>query len=199
MFRCNGRVCRHSINVSMKKSVCYLFLFLIISLGVSLFFNYKQYRDAKAIPEEKVDTKTETKVETKVDSFINPTPVSVKIGNKISVKKHNQKQKSELISQNDIDSDSIPEINPDGDIVETDSTFEIPITQKRYEDSCYVAYVSGYHASLDSIYIRSKIITNNITTTLTRKKKWTIGLQGGFYLTPKGVQPGIGLGFAYNL
>lgn len=182
----------------MKKSVYYLLIFLLIGLGISLFFNYKQYRDAKAIPAERVETKIETKVETKTDTFTNPKPVKAEIVKKISVKKPIRKQKLELISENGVDSDSIPEINPDGDIVETDSTFEIPITQKRYEDSCYVAWVSGYHANLDSIYVHSKVITNNITTTVTRKKKWTIGLQGGFYLTPKGIQPGIGLGLGYN-
>lgn len=182
----------------MKKLIYLVVLLLVVGLGISLFFNYKQYRDANGLPFEKVETTTETKVENKTDSFIAPTPVSVKEGNKISVKKPNRKQKLDLISQNEVSSDSIPEINPDIDIAETDSTYEIPITQKRYEDSCYVAWVSGYHANLDSIYVNSKIITNNVTTTITRKKKWTYGLQGGFYLTPKGVQPGIGLGLGYN-
>ena len=182
----------------MKKSVFYVILFLVVGLGISLFFNYKQYRDAKAKPVEKVEVVKETKEEIKTDSFIDPKPVSEKEVNTISVKKPIKKPKLELISENGVSSDSIPKTIPDGDITETDSTYEIPITQKIYEDSCYTAYVSGYHASLDSIFVRSKIITNNITTTITRKKKWTFGLQGGLYLTPKGVQPGIGFGAGYN-
>ena len=177
----------------MKKSVVVLLFLMTVSLGISLFFNYKQYRDVKEVPMEMIETKAETKVENKTDSFVAPVPVSVKEGKKIVVKKPIREQKLELISENEENPDSISEL-----ITETDSTYEIPITQKRYEDSCYIAWVSGYHASLDSIYVNSKIITNNVTTTITREKKWNFGVQGGFYLTPKGVQPGIGFGFTYN-
>lgn len=76
----------------------------------------------------------------------------------------------------------------------------IPITQKVYtDDSTYTAWVSGYEAALDSIetYRRKEIVTKSIV--VGSRKRWSIGLQGGFYATPKGVQPGIGIGISWTL
>lgn len=70
---------------------------------------------------------------------------------------------------------------------------ELPITQKVYEDSTYKAYVSGYEANLDSIYIYQP--TRYITiTTEPKRSKWSWGLQGGIGITPKGIQPYLGIG-----
>lgn len=83
----------------------------------------------------------------------------------------------------------------------TDSVdVEIPITQKRYADSTYTAWVSGYRPSLDSIHIypRHEVIT--ITNTIRQKpKRWNVGLNVGYGLTPKGLQPYVGVGVSYNL
>lgn len=78
---------------------------------------------------------------------------------------------------------------------------EIPITQKRYADSTYTAWVSGYNPTLDSIriYPRHEVIT--ITNTIRQKpKRWGVGLNVGYGITPKnGLQPYIGVGVSYNL
>lgn len=84
----------------------------------------------------------------------------------------------------------------------TDSVdVEIPITQKRYADSTYTAWVSGYNPSLDSIHIypRHEVIT--ITNTIRQKpKKWGVGLNVGYGITPRhGMQPYVGIGVSYNL
>lgn len=83
----------------------------------------------------------------------------------------------------------------------TDSVdVEIPITQKRYADSTYTAWVSGYRPSLDSIHIypRHEVVT--ITNTIRQKpKRWNVGLNVGYGLTPKGLQPYVGVGVSYNL
>lgn len=82
---------------------------------------------------------------------------------------------------------------------ERDSTaVEIPITQKRYEGADYCAYVSGYEASLDSIFVYSR------TTTIRERStkppdKWHIGITGGYGITTKGLQPYIGIGLTYSL
>lgn len=74
----------------------------------------------------------------------------------------------------------------------------IPITQMRYTDSTYTAWVSGYSPSLDSIYVYPK--REIITTTIRPKpKRWGVGVHGGVGITPMGVQPYIGLGISYNI
>lgn len=40
---------------------------------------------------------------------------------------------------------------------------QIPIMQKRYEDSLYTAWVSGFHPNLDSIRLHTPEITTTIT------------------------------------
>lgn len=72
----------------------------------------------------------------------------------------------------------------------------IPITQKVYEDSPYKAYVSGYNASLDSflIYPRNEVITIRQKT-----KRWNIGVQAGYGVTPKGFMPYVGFGVSITL
>lgn len=84
----------------------------------------------------------------------------------------------------------------------TDSVrVEIPITQKRYADSTYTAWVSGYNPILDSIsiYPRHEVVT--ITNTIRQKpKRWGVGLNVGYGFTPKnGMQPYVGIGVSYNL
>lgn len=76
----------------------------------------------------------------------------------------------------------------------------VPITQKVYEDSTYRAYVSGFNASLDSIFVHRR--TEYITSTKVVKskpKRFSIGVQAGYGITPKGFQPYIGVGVSVNL
>ena len=75
---------------------------------------------------------------------------------------------------------------------------QIPISQKVYEDTLYRAYVSGYEPNLDSITIKQK--TTYITRTIRDKEsRFRIGLQAGYGLTPKGMQPYVGVGLSYRL
>lgn len=74
----------------------------------------------------------------------------------------------------------------------------IPITQKRYEDSSYTAWVSGYEVALDSIFIRQRTITiDHILHE--RSKRWGIGLQVGYGFSKHGASPYVGIGFQYHL
>lgn len=75
---------------------------------------------------------------------------------------------------------------------------KIPRTQVEYEDSAYHAWVSGVEPRLDSIHLFDRTlvrtITKEITNTTYKKRRITHGIQGGVFLTPKGIQPGIGYG-----
>ena len=81
------------------------------------------------------------------------------------------------------------------DSVVVDSVFvEMPITQKCYRDSTYTAWVSGYQPRLDSIHIYRP----RITITTTKKPKFSYGIQAGYGITPKGLQPYLGVGIGYT-
>lgn len=77
---------------------------------------------------------------------------------------------------------------------------EIPITQKRYESDDYRAYVSGYEASLDSIFVFPK-------TTVIRERSYKqpsklhIGIMGGYGygFNSKQAEPYIGIGVTYSI
>lgn len=77
----------------------------------------------------------------------------------------------------------------------------VPIEQRIYEDSTFKAYVSGFRPSLDSIEIRKPRTEIHIRERIENKKppRWSLGIQGGYGLTPKGMQPYIGIGVAYRL
>lgn len=79
----------------------------------------------------------------------------------------------------------------------------LPIESKVYKDSSYTAYISGYNAQLDSIYIRSPTtyITTNIEKMITRNKRFNIGVIGGFGLglKSKAFEPFVGVGVSYSL
>ncbi len=79
------------------------------------------------------------------------------------------------------------------------TTIRIPITRKVYEDSTYRAIVSGYRAQLDTIqvYPHREIIT--IKSPAPKPRRWNISLQGGYGITPKGMQPYLGIGISWRL
>lgn len=68
----------------------------------------------------------------------------------------------------------------------------VPIIKKEYQTDQYKAWISGYEAQLDSIEVYNKTIT------VTKKKRWGVGIQGGIGMTPKGIQPYIGFGVNFN-
>lgn len=75
--------------------------------------------------------------------------------------------------------------------------------QKIYRDSSYTAYVSGIDAELDSIqvYPRLYVFRDSITVEKDyyinrriKKPRIRLGMSAGYYITPKGLQPGVGGG-----
>ena len=56
----------------------------------------------------------------------------------------------------------------------------IPIYQKRYDDSLYTAWVSGFEPNLDSINLRLPTITETVTKTIVKPSPLiTFGIQAG--------------------
>lgn len=84
--------------------------------------------------------------------------------------------------------------------IQDTATVTIPITQKRYSDSTYTAWVSGYEAQLDSIEVYQR--TQTIYNTVTERRKippWGIGITAGYGVGKRGLTPYIGIGVTYRL
>ena len=76
----------------------------------------------------------------------------------------------------------------------------IPIEQKRYDDSLYTAWVSGFRPALDSIRLHQPEIVTTITETIVKKApRLSIGLSVGPGVSITGTpQAGIFVGFTAN-
>ena len=80
----------------------------------------------------------------------------------------------------------------------------LPREQKRYVDTNYAAWVSGYRPSLDSIevYPVTRYVTKEIILP-TPAKRWGIGIQAGYGVGLNGGKvtgvPYIGIGISYDL
>lgn len=76
----------------------------------------------------------------------------------------------------------------------------LPVTQRRYEDSTYTAWVSGYEAKLDSIRVYSHREIMTVTNRPRDKpRRISLNLNVGYGITTKGAQPYIGFGVGYRL
>lgn len=97
-----------------------------------------------------------------------------------------------------------PSVHPCADSLaasaRTDSaTVLLAMERKVYGDSTFRAVVSGVRVSLDSMTVYPRTIT--VTRTLPPKvpRRWGLGVQAGVGLTPKGIQPYVGLGVYYRI
>lgn len=75
----------------------------------------------------------------------------------------------------------------------------IPIERKVYADSLYRAVVSGYKPSLDSMTVYPR--TTIVKTTIEQPRSpfaFSVGVQMGYGITPRGCQPYAGLGVSFG-
>ena len=88
----------------------------------------------------------------------------------------------------------VPKYLP-GDTVHDSIEVPIPIMQKRYDDSLYTAWVSGYEPNLDSINLRLPTITETVTKTIVKPSpRLSVGIQAGAGVGVFSRQPDIYLG-----
>jgi len=69
----------------------------------------------------------------------------------------------------------------------------LPVTQKVYSATDYRAWVSGYEPQLDSIKVYPRTVTVR-ETIYKPPSRFSVGVQAGYGITPKGLQPYIGVG-----
>lgn len=90
----------------------------------------------------------------------------------------------------------IPYPVPSGrDTIHDSIDVPIPIIQKRYDDSLYTAWVSGFEPNLDSINLRLPTITETITKMIVKPApRLSLGIQAGAGVGVFSRQPDIYLG-----
>ena len=88
----------------------------------------------------------------------------------------------------------VPEVFPiyvtlGGDTIREPVYIPVPITQKEYSTDNYRAWVSGYKASLDSVWVypETKIIRE-------KPRRWGIGVIAGYGIGRNGLSPYVGVG-----
>ena len=86
------------------------------------------------------------------------------------------------------------------DTVHDTISVPVPIVQKRYDDSLYTAWVSGFEPALDSINLRLPTITETITQTIVKPSSLiTFGIQAGAGIGAFSRQPDIYIGVGGQL
>lgn len=72
----------------------------------------------------------------------------------------------------------------------------VPIVQKRYDDSLYTAWVSGFEPALDSINIHQREVVTTVTKTIVKPTPLiTFGIQAGAGVGIISRQPDFYIGF----
>lgn len=185
----------------MKEKMYLFVLALVAALGLSLFWNYKQYRDYKEQPTiikervvvqyvEKKDTMPTAKEEIAVGVVKVPVK-KVKTSAKVI-------QKDSVVQ--DVLGDSVPLADNATDVQDS---VDIELTQKVYSDSTYTAYVSGYKPNLDSIFIRQRYVTNTrieervVKEKAFRRLNFGITVGYGYGFQSKTFEPFAGVGITY--
>lgn len=78
----------------------------------------------------------------------------------------------------------------------------LPIEEREYKGEEYFAIVEGYNPMLKYIEVYPRTAYINSTETIKERKHWgvSLGVQGGYGITPKGWQPyaGVGVSFGYS-
>jgi hypothetical protein len=79
---------------------------------------------------------------------------------------------------------------------------ELPIIERTYLDEQYKITIEGYNPVLKSIEVYPRTAYITTTETITKRKRWgvSLGVQGGYGITPQGMQPyaGVGISFGYS-
>ena len=93
-------------------------------------------------------------------------------------------------------------IDVPGDTVHDSIDVPVPIYQKRYDDSLYTAWVSGYRPALDSIRLHQPTVIETITRTIVQPAhRLSVGIQAGAGVGTITHTPDIyiGVGIQYRL
>ena len=87
-------------------------------------------------------------------------------------------------------------------VVHDTAFVQLPREEVEYRDTSYRAVVSGFLPRLEEleIYQREKVVTiqTEKVVRVPDAKRWGVGVQAGYGITPAGFQSYLGLGVSYN-
>ena len=174
---------------------------LILTALCAIFIVFYSISVAKNrdIPEQKVEIATAVEI----DTMRSMQPEAVRsevVAQRVVKLPLNKKSLSGKLLSCNVDSSANESAYVDSLITNVDSLeVIIPIERKVYQDSNYRAVVSGYDVSLDTIEVYARHEITTIRHTVTRNRRWGIGVTVGYGYTPKGFQPYAGIGITCNL
>ena len=76
---------------------------------------------------------------------------------------------------------------------------EIPVESRQYVGESYRAYVSGWRPRLDSLILTRPVASVAVSPATRQHSRISAGIQAGVGLTPKGLQPYVGIGLTLRL
>lgn len=79
--------------------------------------------------------------------------------------------------------------------IKGDTVF-LPVIQNEYSTPDYHAWVSGYNAALDSIYVFPKTV---YVTQKIPARRWGLGVSAGYGVGRSGLSPYVGVGIYYRV
>ena len=159
----------------MKKGFWFVVAFLLLSIAINVWFWTTE-------PEPSVVIERDTVWKDRI--IREPLPAeTIDIGKTVYVKV------------------PVPKYLP-GDTIHDSIEVPVPIYQKRYEDSLYTAWVSGYRPNLDSIRLYLPEVQTTITKTIVKPSPLiTFGIQagGGYGIINRKPDIYVGVGAQINL
>lgn len=190
-------------NPSFRKSALQFLIITVWSILVSGICLYCSGRYRNHPQPALLTTDTATSVDT--HSYVEPLPVdSTLLRHQVVrlpvVAALDPPVSADTTSADTADPSPVPFANAREPPLPDSASVIIPITQKKYTAPDYTAYVSGYHPRLDSLLIHRRTLTvTNTVTAPVKARRWNVGLQVGYGITPKGFQPYLGVGVSFNL
>lgn len=77
----------------------------------------------------------------------------------------------------------------------------LPIEEREYKSMDYRVVIGGFNPYLKSVEVYPQTVYINATESVTTRKRWnfTLGVQGGYGITPMGLHPYAGLGVTFGI
>lgn len=89
------------------------------------------------------------------------------------------------------------------EVVHDTAFVQLPREEVEYRDSSYRAVVSGFRPRLEEldIYQKERVVTiqTEKVVTVPDRRRWGVGVQAGYGITPAGFQPYMGVGVSFDL